>query len=56
MTMPADAPAIVISQHIPEAFSGPFAQRMDTVSAMTVFEAQDGQQIVTGHAYIAPGN
>ena len=56
MAMPADAPAIVISQHIPEAFSGPFARRMDTVSAMTVFEAQDGQQIVTGHAYIAPGN
>ncbi len=56
MAMPADAPAIVISQHIPEAFSGPFARRMDTVSAMTVFEAQDGQQIVTGHVYIAPGN
>jgi two-component system chemotaxis response regulator CheB len=56
MMMPADAPAIVISQHIPEAFSGPFARRMDTVTAMKVFEAQDGQQIVTGHVYIAPGN
>jgi two-component system, chemotaxis family, protein-glutamate methylesterase/glutaminase len=54
--MPADSPGIVISQHIPEAFSGPFALRMNSVSAMTVCEARDGQQIVTGHVYIAPGN
>jgi two-component system chemotaxis response regulator CheB len=54
--MPADSPGIVISQHIPEAFSGPFAMRMNSVSAMTVCEARDGQQIVTGHVYIAPGN
>lgn len=54
--MPADSPACVITQHIPEAFSGPFAERMDRHSAMTVCEAQDGMQIVTGHAYIAPGN
>lgn len=56
MHMPADSPGIVISQHIPEAFSAPFARRMNTVSPMTVFEAIDGQQIVTGHAYIAPGD
>jgi len=54
--MPADAPGIVISQHIPEAFSGPFAQRMDNASAMTVYEAEDGQQILPGHVYIAPGD
>lgn len=56
MQLPADTPGTVISQHIPEAFSGPFAARMDGVSAMTVSEASDGQQIVTGHVYIAPGN
>jgi two-component system, chemotaxis family, protein-glutamate methylesterase/glutaminase len=56
MALPADTPGTVISQHIPEAFSGPFAKRMDGVSAMTVCEATDGQQIVTGHVYIAPGN
>ncbi|GMR08841.1 MAG: chemotaxis response regulator protein-glutamate methylesterase [Gammaproteobacteria bacterium] len=56
LDMPADAPGIVISQHIPEAFSGPFAKRMDGISAMTVYEARDGQQIVTGHVYIAPGD
>jgi two-component system chemotaxis response regulator CheB len=54
--LPADTPGTVISQHIPEAFSGPFAKRMDGISAMTVCEASDGQKIVTGHVYIAPGN
>jgi len=55
LRMPADAPAIVIAQHIPAMFSRPFAERMDRSSAMTVYEAQDGQQIVPGHVYIAPG-
>ena len=54
--MPPDAPAIVISQHIPPAFSRAFAERMDRTSAMAVCEAQDGQQILPGHAYIAPGD
>ncbi len=54
--MPADSPGIVITQHIPEAFSKPFAARMDKNSAMTVFEATDGQQILPGHVYIAPGD
>ncbi len=54
--MPADAPGIVISQHIPAAFSTPFAKRMDGVSAMTVYEVEDGQQILPGHVYIAPGS
>jgi len=54
--LPAGAPGMVITQHIPEAFSGPFARRMDSISAMTVCEAQDGQHILPGHVYIAPGN
>lgn len=54
--LPADGPAIVVSQHIPEAFSGPFAARMDRESAMTVSEARDGQQILPGHVVVAPGN
>ncbi len=56
INMPADAPGIVISQHIPEAFSAPFAARMNNASAMTVCEASDGQQILPGHVYIAPGS
>ncbi|QHS08725.1 chemotaxis response regulator protein-glutamate methylesterase [Sinimarinibacterium sp. NLF-5-8] len=55
-TMPPDAPAIVITQHIPAMFSAPFAARMDRSSAMSVCEAQDGQQILPGHVYIAPGS
>jgi two-component system, chemotaxis family, protein-glutamate methylesterase/glutaminase len=54
--LPADMPGIVISQHIPEAFSGPFARRVDSVSAMSVCEARDGQQLLPGHVYIAPGD
>ncbi|MBM3224633.1 MAG: chemotaxis response regulator protein-glutamate methylesterase [Candidatus Tectomicrobia bacterium] len=54
--LPAGTPGMVITQHIPAAFSGPFARRMDSISAMTVCEAQDGQQIVPGHVYIAPGD
>jgi len=54
--MPADSPAMVITQHIPEAFSKPFAQRMNRCSQMIVTEAADGEQILPGHAYIAPGD
>lgn len=56
VAMPANSPGIVVTQHIPEAFSKPFAERMDKHSAMTVYEAVDGQQILPGHVYIAPGN
>ena len=54
--LPADAPAVVISQHIPAAFSKPFAERMNRCSPMAVCEAQDGQYILQGHVYIAPGD
>jgi two-component system chemotaxis response regulator CheB len=56
MALPADAPGMVITQHIPAAFSASFAKRMDSVSAMSVCEARDGQQIMRGHCYIAPGD
>ena len=56
MALPADGPGIVITQHIPEAFSGPFAERLNRMSAMHVCIAQDGAQVLPGHAYVAPGN
>jgi two-component system chemotaxis response regulator CheB len=49
-------PGIVITQHIPASFSGPFAQRMNRCSQLEVSEARDGEQILPGHAYIAPGD
>lgn len=55
-TLPAATPGIVVTQHIPAAFSRPFAERVNAQSLMTVCEAQDGQQILPGHVYIAPGD
>jgi two-component system chemotaxis response regulator CheB len=54
--MPADTPGILITQHIPKAFSASFAKRMDECCAMTVSEAEDGQHVLAGHVYIAPGD
>ncbi len=54
--LPPDMPGVVITQHIPKLFSGAFARRMDSLCQMTVCEAEDGQQILRGHAYIAPGD
>jgi two-component system chemotaxis response regulator CheB len=54
--LPADTPGILIAQHIPKAFSASFAKRMNDCCAMTVYEAEDGQQVLAGHVYIAPGD
>ena len=51
-----DMPGILIAQHIPPVFSSAFAKRMNLCSAMTVVEASDGQQVLPGHVYIAPGD
>jgi two-component system, chemotaxis family, protein-glutamate methylesterase/glutaminase len=56
MRLPPDAPGVVIAQHIPKAFSTPFARRMNDCSQVTVCEAEDGQQVLAGHVYIAPGD
>jgi len=56
MGFPADTPGVVITQHIPAQFSGPFAKRMNGCCAMQVVEASDGEQILPGHVYIAPGS
>ncbi len=46
----------MIAQHIPKAFSTPFARRMNDCCQVTVYEAEDGQHVLAGHAYIAPGD
>lgn len=53
--MPADAPGTVITQHIPAAFSGPFAARLNRDTPLRVLEAQHGDRVLPGHVYIAPG-
>ncbi|NWG86475.1 MAG: chemotaxis response regulator protein-glutamate methylesterase [Hydrogenophilaceae bacterium] len=54
--MPADSPAIMMTQHMPETFTKSFAQRLDSLSALTVKEAEHNERILPGHAYLAPGH
>jgi two-component system chemotaxis response regulator CheB len=53
--MPVDCPGIVIVQHMPENFTRMFAERLDSLSAIAVKEAEHNDPILPGHAYIAPG-
>lgn len=53
---PAQTPGIVVVQHMPEKFTTSFAQRLNYISPMTVREAKDGERVLPGHVYIAPGN
>lgn len=53
--MPANAPAIVITQHMPPGFTTSFAARLNGLCQITVQEAENGARILPGHAYIAPG-
>lgn len=53
--LPAAVPGIVITQHMPPGFTASFAARLDALCRVRVKEAQDGESILCGHAYIAPG-
>ena len=54
--LPLDCPGIVVVQHMPELFTASFAQRLDTLSKVTVKEAENGDPVLRGHVLIAPGN
>jgi two-component system chemotaxis response regulator CheB len=54
--LPEDAPGLVVVQHMPAGFTGPFARRLDAVCAISVKEAKDGDSVLRGQALIAPGN
>jgi len=53
--LPADAPAVMIAQHMPPGFTKSYAARLDTLCRIAVAEARDGERVLPGHAYIAPG-
>ena len=53
--MPADAPAIVITQHMPPGFTTSFAARLNSLCRISVAEAKNAQRLLPGHAYVAPG-
>ncbi len=54
--LPADAPPILVVQHMPRAFTGPFSRRLDQICAIEVCEATDGASVKPGRALIAPGD
>ncbi len=53
--LPPDAPAILITQHMPPGFTASFARRLDDLCRMTVCEAEHRQRVLRGHVYIANG-
>ncbi|HWH84787.1 MAG TPA: chemotaxis response regulator protein-glutamate methylesterase [Burkholderiaceae bacterium] len=53
--LPADSPAVLITQHMPAGFTKSYATRLDGLCRIRVAEARDGERILPGHAYIAPG-
>lgn len=54
--LPANFPyPIVMVQHMPAAFTNAFAQRLNGLCKITVKEAEDGDMLRPGHAYLAPG-
>lgn len=56
MRLPAEMPGIVMVQHMPETFTPSFAKRLDSLGALRVIEAQGGERIQPGYAYLAPGH
>lgn len=51
-----NVPGIVIAQHMPKDFTKAFAKRLNKISRVNVKEAEDGDMILPGHVYIAPGD
>lgn len=56
LQMPSDCPGILITQHMPAGFTKSFADRLNTLCKIAVKEAIDGERVLPGHAYIAPGD
>lgn len=53
--LPANAPGIVVVQHMPESFTGAFARRLNGLCEVDIKEAADGDPVLRGHVLIAPG-
>ena len=53
--LPPDSPAVMIAQHMPAGFTRSFAQRLDGLCRINVKEAEHGERVLPGYAYIAPG-
>ncbi len=55
-SMPADGPATLVTLHMPENFTASFARRLNNTCAIHIAEASDGERVLPGHVYIAPGS
>ncbi len=55
VNLPHDAPAVMITQHMPAGFTKSYAARLDGLCRISVAEAVDGERVLPGHAYLAPG-
>ncbi len=56
LNLPADAPPILIAQHLPEMFVKQFAARMNNNARLQILEATQNARVIPGHVYISPGN
>jgi two-component system chemotaxis response regulator CheB len=54
--LPADAPGVLVAQHMPEHFTKSFADRLNSLCKISVKEAEHNERILPGYAYIAPGH
>jgi two-component system chemotaxis response regulator CheB len=54
--LPPDAPAVVVVQHMPKAFTASFAQRLNELCKVSVREAEHGDAVLPGQVLIAPGD
>ncbi|MBH9553415.1 protein-glutamate methylesterase/protein-glutamine glutaminase [Inhella gelatinilytica] len=55
VNLPADCPAVCVTQHMPPGFTASYASRLNSLCKIRVSEARDGERILPGHCYIAPG-
>lgn len=55
MQLPSDMPGIVMTQHMPPGFTKTYAERLNKLTRLHVYEAKGGERILPGHAYLAPG-
>jgi two-component system, chemotaxis family, protein-glutamate methylesterase/glutaminase len=53
--LPPDFPALMIAQHMPAGFTANYSKRLDGLARIRVKEAVDGERVLPGHAYVAPG-
>lgn len=55
-SLPANSPAVVITQHMPPGYTKTFAQRLDACSQLKFVEAKGDERLLPGHGYLAPGD